>query len=52
MDKSTAQAIHELATVGRLSEDSTAAVAGVLGLDRPQDVPEPETKNTIKGSAR
>lgn len=32
MDKSTAQALHELATTGRLSDDSTEAVHKALGV--------------------
>jgi hypothetical protein len=60
MDTTTAQAIHDLATTGRLSEDSTAAVADVLGLDVPDDDEiEPENKSApakpagaSKGSAR
>jgi hypothetical protein len=34
MDATTAQAIHELATIGRLSEDSREAVSDALNLPR------------------
>lgn len=57
MDTTTAQAIHDLATTGRLSSDSTAAVADVLGIEAPEaDDTEPEdkagaAKAAAKGSA-
>lgn len=57
MDTTTAQAIHDLATTGRLSPDSTAAVADVLGIEAPGAETEPEDKPAparaaAKGSAR
>jgi hypothetical protein len=54
MDKSTAKAIHELATTGRLSDDSTDVVADVLGLDSPgaEDTPNKAATSAAKGSGR
>lgn len=37
MDKTTAQAIHELATTGRLSDETASTVDEVLGHDKADD---------------
>jgi hypothetical protein len=55
MDTTTAQAIHDLATTGRLSAESTEAVSDALGLDTDTsegDDTKASTKQAAKGSGR
>lgn len=52
MDRSTAQAIHDLATTGRLSPASHEVVADVLGLELPEDEDTKDTKPAGKAAAR
>lgn len=55
MDRSTAQALNELATLGRLSDESVEAVADALGV-KPEDdetkAGSPEAKSELRKAAR